>query len=951
MPQPTWITPAGSLGTIPEGIFYKVPVQAVAEGEDVYFRLIAGELPDGIQVTTDGSLEGTPKSKINVQGTPVEVSSDVTSKFAIRAYTVKTVGNQTLIDRLADRTFSITVSGQDAPEFITPPGNVGTFYDGTKVSVKIDFIDRDPDDVATVRLISGQLPPGLELNKKTGLISGVIFPLVGPPGTADPGYDDTAFSQYPFDFGSKAASKNFQFTLELSDGKSTSIRAFEIYVYAKSTMVADTTTITSDDTFPTADVTPDHVPVLLNPGGNLGTIRADNWYFYKFTAIDFDGDAIEYVISSGKPPGLSLDPTTGWLYGYIPDQGFTQATYSFNIRVKTVQPNIPWDPLTTYVAGSIVTFLGDDYVALATVPASTSPLDTSYWALQQEIISEPTYFTITIIGNIETEVSWITDPDLGTINNGAVSTLSVQAVDISGRDLQYRLVSGSDSPLPQGLTLQPSGHITGCVSFNTFALDGGYTTFDVNLNPRLDIDATTFDSTFTFTVNAFAPQTVNPAYSLADITILNGGTGYVSAPTVTISAPPDTAGSIQAVAHIEPTDIVSGSIVKITIDNPGAGYITFPMITISGGGGIDAAASPQMIETSRSNAISIFRTFTIKVLRAFNEPYQTLYIKCMPPQNDRDLIQQLLLNQDIFPQNLLYRPDDPNFGVARNVIYNHAYGLAPRSTEDYVRSLDINHYWKNITLGELRTARALDSNGDVLYEVVYSTIVDDLVNDNGVSVGKSVTLPYPVYLPDTTKVTTVYPNSLDDMRNQVIDSIGQISPALPLWMTSKQSDGRVLGFTPAWVIAYTQPGQSKRVAYSIQEQFDQRLNQIDFQIDRYEIDRSQTYDWDPSLIDQYHPYGRWIPQPPVATTFDLNQRPFEYVGWTNNTSQIITWTNNQGDPVLWHNDAGGGAGLPTIFDGGSTRFITPANRWLNSDVADKYLLFPRRNILQFLPEE
>jgi hypothetical protein len=31
------------------------------------------------------------------------------------------------------------------------------------------------------------------------------------------------------------------------------------------------------------------------------------------------------------PPGLELDPVTGWYYGYIPDQGVTEVDYSFNI--------------------------------------------------------------------------------------------------------------------------------------------------------------------------------------------------------------------------------------------------------------------------------------------------------------------------------------------------------------------------------------------------------------------------------------------------------------------------------------------------------------------------------------------------------------------------------------------------------------------------------------------
>ena len=81
---------------------------------------------------------------------------------------------------------------------------------------------------------------------------------------------------------------------------------------------------------------------------------------------------------------------------------------------------------------------------------------------------------------------------------------------------------------------------------------------------------------------------------------------------------------------------------------------------------------------------------------------------------------------------------------------------------------------------------AADGNptaGNVVYEVVYSKIVDDLVNNAGESVAKIVNLPYAITDPGdgSTELTQVYPNSLINMRDQVIDVVGQISTKLPLW--------------------------------------------------------------------------------------------------------------------------------------------------------------------------
>ena len=564
MAQPQWVTKAGSLGTVPEGIFYQTLIEAEAGAELVYYRVIAGELPNGIQLTINGTLEGIPQNIVRIQGVPTVVSEDVTSKFAIRAYTTRVVNGVTVVDRLNDRTFTLTVTGQDIPEFITPAGNIGTFYDGTEISVQIQYTDQDPDDTVRVQLVSGELPIGTVLTS-SGLITGVIAPLVGPPDSAPAGFSSTAFDQYPFDFSTRSTSKNYQFLLEITDGKSSNLRSFEIYVYSKDSMSADTTDFTADNTFITADVVPTRTPVLLNVPGSLGQVRSDNFYAYRFEAIDFDGDPVEYIISS-PPPGLTLNSETGWLYGYLPDMGATENTYNFTIVVRKLN--------------------------------------------QPTIASAPAAFSITIIGNIETVVTWLTPSDLGSINNGAVSTLYVEAVNAPGRVLQYRIQSGSTSSLPQGLTLLDTGAIAGTVSFNTFALDGGTTTFDRNVRTRDVVQETTFDMVFTFTVNAYAPGT-------------------------------------------------------------------------------------------ESDVVSVFKTFTITVVRAFNEPYQGLYIKCMPPLTDREIISQLVQNQDIIPESLVYRNGDSNFGVASSVIYNHAFGLNPASLETYVAALDINHYWKNLTLGPI----------------------------------------------------------------------------------------------------------------------------------------------------------------------------------------------------------------------------------------------------------
>ena len=853
MAQPQWQTAAGHLATIPEGQFYQIQLVATDPAHPldptaVTYRVIAGNLPLGIQCTSTGLLGGVPYT--------INSINNVNSKFVIRAST------NTVPPRFADRTFDFTVIAQVPPTFVTPAGNVGTFYDGAPITpIQIQISDPNPGDNVVITLAAGTLPPGLSLSP-TGLISGYIVPLV--PVNQTPGFSTTPFDQYPFDFYPNSLSTNYQFTLEVNDGRETNLRTFEIYVYSRSSLTADTISFTADNTFITADETNLYTPFIVNAEpSNLGRVRSDNFWAYQFIGLDFDDDVIEYTEHPGAglqlPPGTTLDLQTGWLYGYLPNQGAVENTYNFAVVVRK--------------------------------------------AYNTQYHSDPYYFSLTLVGQVNTDVTWLTPSDLGSIVNGSTSTLYVAAVNtLGGRPLQYRLAPGTYptpnvgvyNKLPQGLELLPSGDIAGRVSFNTFALDLGTTTFDQGI--------TTFDSTFTFTVNAY----------------------------------------------------------------------------------------------SQDGLVSVYKTFTITVLRVYNEPYENLYIKCMPPESDRALINQLIQNQDIIPNNLVYRADDPNFGVARNVIYQHAYGLTTATYADYVSSLRINHYWKNLVLGSIKTAQALDDAGNVLYEVVYSQVVDDLVNDAGQSVSKSVTLPYTVTLPDTTQVNTVYPNSLINMRDQVIDTVGQISNILPRWMLSKQVNGQVLGFVPAWVIAYCKPGKSGQVAYNIAQQFGDKLNLVDFEVDRYELDRLLTKNWDP-IADSTH--GAWVPTP-AETTFDLNLHyEVTAIGGGGGTgyaignkisilgSQLggldgvnnvvitvqdigaggsITLVNLQGTAPLFSsgdtytsisgtNITGSGAGATfnfvvasgeiTTFDATSMRFEAPVDMYSSTDVYDKYLVFPRRNIL------
>jgi len=768
MAQPVWQTPAGSLGTIQEGQFFQLPLSAYDpdnpnDNSQLYFTLLSGDLPEGIQVGPTGLISGIPKAIASVQGVPLEVGENVISQFSVRAYTKKQSG---AVDRVNDRTFKITVVGQDVPEFVTPAGEIGRFFDGDYVSYQLEYLDDDPNDDVYAYVASGELPAGLELSS-TGLISGYIDPTTNLDSTAIAGFDrdGSLFDKFPFDFSTRSINKSYQFTVKLTDGKEYRLRTFSIFVYSRDSMTADTVEETADVTYITADTVATRTPYIENYNTDLGAYRHENFYAHQFEGYDPDGDQVDYQVVSGDlPPGLDVDRETGWLVGYIPNIGFQDIEYSWTLRVyKRTNPSVLQD-----------------------FP-----------------------FTLTIYGNIDIDVTWLVDADLGTIDNGDTSYFHVRAVHSQGIPLQYRLKSGSDSRLPQGLKLLDSGNIAGRVSYKTFALDGGTTTFDKDIRTRLDIDETTFDMTFSFTVEAYNSDEI----------------------------------------------------------------------------------------------VNVSRTFTIEVNRRHNKPCQCMRIEAFPPLDDRELLKQLIQNQDIFRPEWIYRADDPWFGVRQKVWYEHAYGLEPSLFSEYVAAITRNHYRKRIVLGEIKTALAKDEFENVLYEVVYATVVDTQVNNNGESAAESVTLKYPVNDGDSTEIDTIYPNSLENMRNVVIDNIGQVAPILPRWMLSKQENGEILGFTRAWVIAHTVPGKSKQLKYRIEQDFGTQLNKIDFDADRYVLGWYSANKWD-STNDE------WLES--RMTTFDRGTQ---------------------------------GSVTETVFDGGGTRFIYNVDNYEYTDVYDKYLLFPQRRII------
>ena len=470
MAKPVWQTPEGDLGIIAERQFYNLRFDVLDSDQplnpELTYTVTAGQLPRGLSLKDDGFIEGTPtKNKVFVRGVPLDVGQNETSRFAVRVATPS--------GHIADRTFSLTVTGQNPPEITTGPQRLGVIFDGESFEFQLLAVDLDPDDTVTWALSNGELPPGLSLDPVTGKISGYVLP---QPLIDDDflGWDESDFAEFPWDHTNQSINKTYKFVISATDGKDFDIETYTIEVLSKDSMTADTTDFTADhDDKITSDTDNKRNPILLNPPSDLGTILHDNYFSYKFNGYDPDNDRLSYALSLGEgslydevgydqdlgydpgdleaPPGLVLNADTGWLHGYIPIQSLSEREYEFAISV--------------------------------------SKADFSDYR------SQLYYVQFKLVTDLLRLVTWTTNSDLGTIENGAVSELFVAATNPLERTLYYRLKRGKKNRLPQGLKLLDNGLIVGRCSFNTFQLDGGRIQFDEN--------TTTFDNKFTSTIEAY----------------------------------------------------------------------------------------------------------------------------------------------------------------------------------------------------------------------------------------------------------------------------------------------------------------------------------------------------------------------------------------------------------------------------------------------------------------
>lgn len=621
-------------------------------------------------------------------------------------------------DNLADRGFTFDIYDRIGLKITTPTGTIVDTLDSVYVNYQIKY-----SAVSATNLIfnvsSGELPPGLSLSNE-GVISG--WPAA--PTALTTTIPTIATSTFTVSLTNDSTRDSVSFSIIVRNQKLTQPANTRVPAILNTRPL--TTPIPSTDPY---------LPYYISDNKLLDAVSGEN-YAFKVIGHDFDNNELIYQFTN-LPPGLSGNANTGWIAGVPVVAPNTLSQYTFSVSVCK--------------------------------------------ASNRDISSKPETYSLLVNNGVVRDIVWSTPSNLGTIDNGTISQLEVQATSVN--TLQYIVTSGK---LPPNIRLYTTGRLVGRIPFQP----------TTSLLKKDDV------TTFTFTISAFNP-----------------------------SAPLD----------------------------------------------------------------SVNRTFTLNVKQTYDNPYETVYLRAFPNVDSKRILNSLLSDTTLIPQNYLYRPDDTNFSKAYDVRIAHMFGVYASSNNQYIDAMKTNHYTKRLVLGPLQTAQANDANNNIMYEVVYCPVFDDQATSDGVSVPKTIFWKTEINLYDNTwvtsnatdntsettpttsasptKVRAVYPNSLANMRAQVSSVIPQYTSQalLPAWMTSQQANGETLGYLPVWVLCYTLPGYSAKVVENINNNWPHSFNDIDFAVDRYVIDKTATYNWNTNLTNP-----TWTSLPsafPAPTILGANDIP------------------------------------------------------------------------------
>ena len=367
-------------------------------------------------------------------------------------------------------------------------------------------------------------------------------------------YESTNYDYFVDSVAPRKLNRYYEFTVTVTDGDTSATRTFKIFVVGDDYFRADTVAISTGNGTYTVDGTYVRAPIWVT-ANNLGVRRANNYLTFKLDTyealnlgqITYQLDTVNPTMSGYANTTLTTENKIGRnliriksmtgtptkaniisLDNYVPDADSTvydivsvqpvllpgstpPAPTEF---ILTVYPPLTCEiPKNTYVelgTASVIppgmvfdTGTAEVFGVVPYQPAITQDytftVSATRYGDRGETARASRTFTVQLIGEIDSIMTWNTPSDMGSIGANYISSLSISASStLTDSAILYVITSGS---LPPGLTLDLDGEIVGKV--NQFGGIGnpGITTFDGG-DVLFDADTTTVDKSYTFTVQA-----------------------------------------------------------------------------------------------------------------------------------------------------------------------------------------------------------------------------------------------------------------------------------------------------------------------------------------------------------------------------------------------------------------------------------------------------------------
>jgi hypothetical protein len=756
-----WTVNTGhDLGTYQESITQSIALPIVT---GTTISLISGKIPGGLRIENDSLV-----------GTPFEVKRLRTFTFVLRA----------IKDNIKeDVTLKLKINGADAPTWVTaegplPLGPNNRFYilDSSPVDFQLQVIDPDLPAGDNIEYFigdnDGELPPGIELGRTTGKLTGVVEPILALEKRSSTGYfDSNVYGTFPFDFGVKSANgfesyyydttfydyavptqspkklnRYYEFTVSASDGITIAERKFQIYLVGDDFLRSDNTIMQLATGLFTADNTYLRAPVWLTPS-DLGYRRANN-YVTLFLDV-YDPTSNQGIISftvkksnadgstSALPPGMSIDSTTGEIAGRIPYQPAVTTEYKFTIEALR-QLGSTASTTTQSFANNIgvgQTWSGADNIAFTDFADSLfNGLGATGWIVFNEIpITEAdsgdnkSYKAIDVIGK-----------SVWTIENGRVTSTST---DKSVTKIEV----GNDDFL--------RGKFLGTIS------NVGYKTYDA-------FGATVANKVVTMSFYSFDKRTtssVNPTVTKdKEFTVKLLGEIESAITWNTASTLGNLRANFVSTLNVSATSSVPNAVVLYTLDS---GKLP-PGLTLAIDGQLQgkinqfgSTGKPGLTTIDKTTTQTTFDgatttidrsyTFTVKAQDQFQfsattrsftitttDPDDTLYssISMVPmlKQTQRNSFRNFISDPTIFTPGSIYRPNDVSFGLQPQIKMLAYAGIETKSIAEFVAAVAKNHKRKKYKLGAVKKAVAKNpGSNDTVYEVIYVDVIDPAEPDAG----------------------------------------------------------------------------------------------------------------------------------------------------------------------------------------------------------------------------